>query len=126
MKIEALQRHCETLCEEYEILWRLLRPGSRKAYSLGIASEIVAPPVRGPISYATVLHEIGHVLGRYQGSRRVLVRETWAWEWARRNALIWTRAMEKSARSALDWYRPRAAKLDAKWRPPHWGGVDVE
>jgi hypothetical protein len=53
------------------------------------------------LSYATALHEIGHWKGRYQRSRNVIVRERWAWQWARKNALIWTRAMERDATMSL-------------------------
>ena len=37
-------------------------------------------------------------------SGSTLVREHWAWEWARANALIWTPDMENSARKAMKWY----------------------
>jgi len=63
--------------------------------------EIQLAPIRSEISYATALHEIGHMLGRYQRSRSQMVRERWAWEWARRNALCWTPAMEHDASRAL-------------------------
>jgi hypothetical protein len=55
------------------------------------------------------------VLGRYQGSGHVLVREHWAWQWARRNALFWTPAMERYALAAIKWYEPRAAAIDRKF-----------
>ena len=54
-------------------------------------------PVRSPRSYATALHEIGHILGRHQRSQAVLVRERWAWHWAKRNALQWTPEMRRHA-----------------------------
>jgi hypothetical protein len=41
-----------------------------------------------------------------------LVRERWAWEWARANALIWTPGMENSARKAVKWYARHAASID--------------
>ena len=74
--------------------------------------EIWITPVRSAVSYAVALHEIGHVLGRHQKSKPVLVRERYAWEWARRNATRWTPRMEKHAREAWAWYaaRGRATK----------------
>jgi len=59
------------------------------------------------ISYATALHEIGHILGRHQRSPDTLVRERWAWRWAKENALIWTPAMEKHCSVSLAWYEVR-------------------
>src|SRR5262245_31749107 len=39
---------------------------------------------------------IGHIKGRYQNRRHsLMVRERWAWQWARDNALIWTPRMEQ-------------------------------
>jgi hypothetical protein len=125
-RIGTMQRHAEQLCFEHQIVWN--RNLKRRAYALREIEEIHTPPIRSPISYATVLHEIGHILGRHQTSRRVMVRETWAWNWARPNAIVWTPAMERSATKALAWYAPRAAAIDAKENaagPTGWEAVDV-
>jgi hypothetical protein len=74
--------------------------------------EIQLAPIRSTVSYATALHEIGHIKGRYQRSRSVMVRERWAWEWARQNALCWTPAMERSATASLAWYAARRGRKD--------------
>ena len=113
MKARELKAHCDRLCAEHEITWL---PG-RLPLALRVTREILTPPIRGPVSYAWVLHEIGHILGRYQNSRRCMVRETWAWTWARHHTLCWTPAMERSRQAGLDWYRARAAGIDAKWQP---------
>ena len=60
----------------------------------GCTRDHHATYICGLLSYATAMHEIGHILGRYQNSRRVMVRESWAWVWARRNALMWTPATQ--------------------------------
>ena len=60
--------------------------------------EIWLPKIRSAADYATALHEIGHVCGRYQRSANVMTREAWAWNWARQNALQWTLGMEQDAR----------------------------
>lgn len=75
--------------------------------------ELQLPVVRSAVSYATALHEIGHIKGRHQKSRSVMVRERWAWRWARENALSWTNAMERSATKALAWYEARQLRVDA-------------
>jgi hypothetical protein len=50
------------------------------------------------------LHEIGHICGRYQKSAKVMTRERWAWDWARRSAHEWTQDMEQEAQASLEWY----------------------
>jgi hypothetical protein len=37
-----------------------------------------------------------------------MARERWAWDWPRKNALIWTDAMERHAAASLAWYAARA------------------
>jgi hypothetical protein len=66
------------------------------------------PLIRSALSYATALHELGHVFGRYQKSRNRLVCERWAWGWARHNAIVWTLAMERCAKASLALYERRA------------------
>ena len=75
--------------------------------------EIQTPEIRGPVSYATALHELGHMFGRYQRSRPSLTRERWAWDWPRRHALIWTPATERTAAACLAWYGAR----ERSWPP---------
>lgn len=67
-------------------------------------NEIWPPVVRSKITYATALHEIGHMLGRHRWSRYILTRERDAWRWAKAHALIWTSAMELARVKALLWY----------------------
>jgi hypothetical protein len=74
----------------------------------GSVIEVQIPPIRSSIAYATALHEIGHIFGRHQNSRRMLVREREAWRWARAIALIWTPAMERVATKSLAWYARKA------------------
>src|SRR5262245_25812298 len=114
MKPEALQRHVEELCAANRIRWWPLRSSRDAAYALRaeydegtVGGESWAPPVRGDLSYATALHEIGHILGQHQNSQRKLVRERWAWIWARQNARTWTQRMERDAQRCLQWYAER-------------------
>jgi hypothetical protein len=100
VRVEHMRRHIVELCETHDIeyLW-CKRPADawadREHATVGIA------PIRSKVSYATALHEIGHVRGRYQRSRDSMVRERWAWHWARANALIWTSRMERDRRRSL-------------------------
>jgi hypothetical protein len=82
----------------------------------GTVCEIWLAPIRSSISYATALHEFGHILGRHQKSRNELVRERWAWEWARRSALYWTPAMERHASKALAWCASRQGRVPTRDR----------
>lgn len=40
-----------------------------------------------------------------------MVREQRAWEWARRNAIVWTPAMERCAIESLAWYAANRQKV---------------
>jgi hypothetical protein len=99
---------------EDEIEW-CKRPS--QAWALRAAGVIRIPQIKSAISYATALHEIGHIRGRHQDSKSVMVRERWAWKWARANALFWTPAMEDGVRRDLKWYASGAAKIDKGWKP---------
>jgi hypothetical protein len=92
--------HVRQLCEANDIDLTYGPPGASRCHR-----EIWIRPVTSPRSYATALHEIGHILGRHQLSGVALTRERWAWDWARRNALQWTPAMERQARWCLESYR---------------------
>jgi hypothetical protein len=107
-------QHIEQLCHEHQIACYVDRKRPGVSYSLRECDEIRIAPIRSSLSYAIALHEVGHMLGRHQQSRWVMVRERWAWNWARKNALFWSPAMEWTATDSLEWYRPRAARLDRK------------
>ena len=95
---QQMAQHITELTTAHDIQVNHLR-SSRNAWAIreadGGADEIIIPPVRSEITYVTALHEIGHILGRYQNSPRVAVRERWAWHWAKANALFWSQAMER-------------------------------
>ena len=89
-----------------ELEKRILRlyKGGMGILKIGRTPEIWIRPVRSPRAYAVALHEIGHI-GRHQRSQAVLVRERWAWHWAKRNALDWTPAMQRHADWCLESYK---------------------
>jgi hypothetical protein len=121
VRVKDMRQHVEQPCRAHDIDWRPLLKPSTDAFAISLADceqldiprEIVTPPIRGPVGYATALHEIGHYLGRYQRSRCEIIRETWAWKWARSNALVWTAAMELCATS---WLARCAARGRARRR----------
>jgi hypothetical protein len=91
--------HVVEICARSRIRIRWIK--GYRARALGEFFEIEIAAIRSAITYGTALHEIGHCLGRYQTSRSVIVVERWAWEWARRNALVWTPGVERSAAKCL-------------------------
>src|SRR6476660_10418423 len=101
--VADMAQHVADLCAKDDIFieWRHC---SRHSWCSPESKFIHIAPIKSVISYATALHEIGHIKGRYQHSRREIVRERWAWEWARRNAITWTPRMERLAREAMEWH----------------------
>jgi hypothetical protein len=102
--LQDMRQHVVLLCAEWEeisIEWRCRR--SSQAWAARDLNLIHIPPIRSVITYATALHEIGHIRGRHQNSRYSITRERWAWRWAKKNALLWTPRMEKDMRRALTW-----------------------
>ena len=104
---QQMAQHIANLAAAHDIRVTLQR-SSRNAWAIregdGAADEIIIPPVRSEITYTVALHEIGHILGRYQRSRYRMIRERWAWQWARENALTWTPRIEHFA--AIRWLKP--------------------
>jgi hypothetical protein len=108
--VEAMRQHIEELLVRYQeddvgVRW-IERPDRARVLRApeshgGEVVEIQIPRIRSSVSYSTALHEIGHAQGKYQRSRHEMVRERWAWEWARRNAIVWTDEMERHASKAL-------------------------
>jgi len=104
VKLSKRRRHIDELVEHHEISVVAVRRMD-DAYAMreadGGNDEIAIAPVRSAGSYPTALHEIGHILGRYQQSAVTMVRERWAWQWARDHAVAWTPTMERVAKSSL-------------------------
>ena len=98
--VAAMHEHFTALIEEHQIVHYQTRSTTR-AWSLREAEEIHTPPVKTWKSYITALHEIGHLLGRHQLSQHVMVRERWAWRWARQHALVWAPRMERYAEKVV-------------------------
>jgi hypothetical protein len=114
MKPEEMHRHILHLLKHHRI--RHSRSQSRAGGAWIVAREVCnILPVTSEVSYATALHEIGHILGRDQESRFVVERERGAWDWARQEASTWTPAMEQESSRLLAEYEtlgPRATSVD--------------
>jgi hypothetical protein len=112
VELAAMAAHIERLCEQNEIAVGFIRRSIRAQAATDLRLIQIAP-IRSAISYATALHEIGHILGPLQWAG-VIKREEGAWRWAERNALIWTEAMEQHRQHAMAWYRREAKKRGDK------------
>ena len=110
--------HVVGLLERYDICYDWCKT-PRQAHAIRVAEEVLIAPIKSEVSYAAALHEIGHLRGRYQTSPKVMVREAWAWRWAKANALAWTPRMEKDRAASLAWYSARSRKIDARWKPDY-------
>ena len=105
MSVEQLRGHIAELCELNQIDCNFNAAlKADEAWSTYCFREIEVPPITDEISYGVALHEIGHILGRYQLSEVILVRECWAWKWAMRNALEWTSAMQRHSEWCFEYY----------------------
>jgi hypothetical protein len=99
--IEAMNRHVAALTADIQV--RPIRElfQAEAHFDKDEIVELRLPPVRSILSYATALHEIGHWKSCHGSSHNIMVRERWAWRWARENALIWTPAMERLEKKSL-------------------------
>ena len=94
VRVEHMRRHIEELCDNEDISAEICRSLSQ-AWAARDLMTISIRPIKSSKSYVTALHEIGHIQGQHQDDPDVMVRERWAWRWARANALIWTPVMER-------------------------------
>jgi hypothetical protein len=99
--------HILDLVQHHNIGWCTLSGSCQYGQAIQEIREIETPAIRGRLSYATALHEIGHIVGPYRNHHRykTMMHEIGAWKWARRNALIWSPGMEKHVQECLQWYR---------------------
>jgi hypothetical protein len=98
--VAQMRAHVVRICKVNGIEINCAR---REASADGWLREVWIRSVRSPRAYATALHEIGHILGRYQQMKfSVMVRERWAWQWARRNALQLTQVWSNMPSGVLN------------------------
>lgn len=99
-KAKAFAAHVAALCEERRIDIDYFDGGD---HAWKEDRKIRIRPIRGERTYATAMHEIGHILGKWQGRNEIL-EETGAWAWARQNALCWTAEMHNVMDRCLTSY----------------------
>lgn len=75
--------------------------------------SIAIQPVRSAVTYASALHEIGHVVGPWQ-SQPSLYAEAGAWHWARDNALEWSEQAGRTCARCLQSYLDHARDKHAR------------
>lgn len=113
MNIDAMKAHIERLLAElharrqpdddFAVSWTDDEDEAHAVRDLGgEVMELFLPSIRTAEDYATALHELGHMCGRYQNSKNQVTRERWAWHWARQQAQTWTAAMEEHEIAALN------------------------
>jgi hypothetical protein len=94
--IEDLHQHVLDLAADLEIKWTNWRAEADTE-----TRTIYLYPIKSERAYASALHEIGHIRN---GRDDELTEERKAWEWARRNALVWTPTMQREADSCMRTY----------------------
>src|SRR5262245_45929361 len=112
--IDTLTHHVGALCDKHDISLEWNKRGD--AWGGLDLMTISIPPIKSPVTYGIALHEIGHILGRHQTSKVRLVRERWAWAWAKQHALIWTPGMERKMQDCLAWYERNKKKHEREDR----------
>src|SRR5258708_21169384 len=78
--VEQMREHIMSLIKRHDIVVEWCRRPTQ-ASAIHVAEEIRIAPIQSAISYATALHEIGHIVGQHQRSQNSMVREHWAWHW---------------------------------------------
>tara|TARA_R100000808_G_C2133365_1_gene142112 strand:- start:775 stop:1185 length:411 start_codon:yes stop_codon:yes gene_type:complete len=99
--------HIQEICAKYNITvrYQTLKDKQPNYYARPATKEIHVRPTKNTGYYVSTLHEIGHILGDYQGAQwGIRTKEIHAWVYARKNALVWTETAERVMRKAMDTY----------------------
>jgi len=106
--------HIDSLIAQHGITvdWR---PGT-SARAWRKTRRVRIEPIAGASTYATALHEIGHVVGPNGGRR--LDKEAQAWRWAEANAVEWTDGMARLAARSIQSYLEWCERKSGAWVPP--------
>lgn len=99
-RAKAFAAHIEAICEANRIAVEYADMAPQAVLQ---DRSIRIRPIKGDVTYAAAMHEIGHIIGRWK-YRATLVEETGAWLWAEKNALTWSRAMKTFASQCLTNY----------------------
>ena len=107
IKIIDMAIHIQEICAKYNITvrYQTLKDKQPNYYARPATKEIHVRPTKNTGYYVSTLHEIGHILGDYQGAQwGIRTKEIHAWIYARKNALVWTDTAERVMRKAMDSY----------------------
>ena len=99
--------HVQEICARHDIKVRYQPLGDLMPRYVCNRREktITIRPTKNTGHYVSALHEIGHLLGKYQhGSSIRLTQELYAWIWAYENGLLWTETAERIMRRSMDTY----------------------
>jgi hypothetical protein len=93
--------HINELCKKHKIR-KFVRKGiTEQAY---LDDRIIhIHPLKNLRSYIVALHEIGHIINRNKKDK-FLMSEKLAWEWAKKNSLVWNDQTEKLRVKCLNSY----------------------
>jgi hypothetical protein len=88
-------RHVEELVKKHRLKVKWI-PLDRGYHNAEVTEDRVLHlyPVKSARTYAIAMHEIGHVVTRTL-HQPVLFKEAAAWQWAKENALEWTKLMQQ-------------------------------
>ena len=97
--------HVQELCavNNIRVFYQSLEDTEPRQWARQSDKSICIRPTKNTGYYVSALHEIGHILGKFQ-DRTTLTKEFWAWVWARQNSLVWTDTAERIMRQAMASY----------------------
>jgi hypothetical protein len=110
--------HVQELCAKNHItvMYQSLEDEIPRYFAQPQRKLIQIRPTKNTGYYVSALHEIGHILGKFQSEGYPLIkRELYAWIYAMENALVWTETAERVMRKAMDSYGWSDAERDI-WR----------
>lgn len=97
--------HVQELCAAnyISVAYQPLSQKHPKYWARRDVRKIMIRPTKNTGYYVSALHEIGHIVGKFQ-DRSQLTRELWAWVWARQNAIVWTDTADRVMARAMESY----------------------
>jgi hypothetical protein len=110
--------HVQELCAKNHItvMYQSLEDEIPRYFAQPHRKLIQIRPTKNTGYYVSALHEIGHIIGKFQSEGYPLLkRELYAWIYAMENALVWTETAERVMRKAMDSYGWTDAERDI-WR----------
>jgi len=96
LSIKDMNKHIKELKSKYDIT---LYVDEKYAFAaLVVFKEVSIRPITTYLRYIAALHEIGHIAiddGNTPDEKQKMIREKNAWEWAKKNSLVWNKNADK-------------------------------